>query len=254
MEFSLTVGLWIALAAFVSEYVDSSLGMGYGTTLAPVLLLVGFEPLQVVPAVLVSEFATGLVAAKLHQAFGNVRYNGTSPAGRIALLLAGCGALGAVAAVTLALQLPRRVLGTYIGLTVFATGVLILVTRRRPMRFSWGRLVAIGVLASFNKGIGGGGYGGLITGGQILSGLDPKASIGVASLAESIVSLVGMATYVGLARALDWQLTLAMLSGALLSAPFAAFTVKKMRIPHLRLGVALAACVLGLLTMLQFSM
>ena len=37
--------------AFVCEFVDSTLGMGYGTSLTPILLLMGFEPLQVVPAV-----------------------------------------------------------------------------------------------------------------------------------------------------------------------------------------------------------
>jgi len=38
--------------AFVCEFIDSSLGMGYGTSLTPILLLMGFHPLQVVPAVL----------------------------------------------------------------------------------------------------------------------------------------------------------------------------------------------------------
>jgi hypothetical protein len=49
--------------AAASEYVDSALGMGYGTTLAPILLLVGFNPLDLVPVVLGSEFVTGLLAS-----------------------------------------------------------------------------------------------------------------------------------------------------------------------------------------------
>jgi len=31
--------------------------------------------------------------------------------------------------------------------------------------FSWKRLIAIGLISSFNKGISGGGYGPLVTGG-----------------------------------------------------------------------------------------
>ena len=31
--------------AFLCEYMDSPLGMGYGTTLIPILLILGFEPL-----------------------------------------------------------------------------------------------------------------------------------------------------------------------------------------------------------------
>ena len=49
--------------AFVCEFIDSSLGMGYGTSLTPLLLLMGFEPMQVVPAVLFSEFVSGFTAA-----------------------------------------------------------------------------------------------------------------------------------------------------------------------------------------------
>jgi len=65
-----TEGIKIALIAFLAEYVDSSLGMGYGTILTPVLLLMGFKPLEVVPAVLLSEFATGLLAGFTHHKLG----------------------------------------------------------------------------------------------------------------------------------------------------------------------------------------
>ncbi|MDD5081165.1 MAG: hypothetical protein PHC58_04125, partial [Candidatus Omnitrophica bacterium] len=52
--------------AFIFEYMDSTLGMGYGTTLTPVLLIMGYEPLQVVPVVLISELFSGLLAGFLH--------------------------------------------------------------------------------------------------------------------------------------------------------------------------------------------
>jgi uncharacterized membrane protein YfcA len=44
----------VVILAFFLEVVDASIGMGYGTLLTPVLLMIGFDPLQVVPAVLVS--------------------------------------------------------------------------------------------------------------------------------------------------------------------------------------------------------
>ncbi len=52
--------------AFFCELVDSTLGMGYGTTLTPVLLLMGYQPMQVVPAILLSELITGGFAAFAH--------------------------------------------------------------------------------------------------------------------------------------------------------------------------------------------
>ena len=51
--------LVVAAFAFICEYLNASLGMGYGTTLAPLLLLLGFQPLQVVPAVLLGQLAGG---------------------------------------------------------------------------------------------------------------------------------------------------------------------------------------------------
>ena len=77
----------IVALAFVCELVDSSLGMGYGTTLAPLLLLVGYEPLDVVPAVLLSEFLTGVLAGVFHHEFGNVELKLGTRDSRIAALL-----------------------------------------------------------------------------------------------------------------------------------------------------------------------
>jgi len=53
-DFWLTA-IMVTLSSFVMEVVDAAMGMGYGTILTPVLLMVGFDPLQVVPAVLVSQ-------------------------------------------------------------------------------------------------------------------------------------------------------------------------------------------------------
>ena len=97
--------------------------MGFGTTLAPLLLLLGFEPLQVVPAVLLAEFATGLLGAALHQRFGNC---GLPRSAELCAALASAGrqapSRSGVAS--------KKVLGTYIGATVLLTGVFIIATRR----------------------------------------------------------------------------------------------------------------------------
>ncbi len=244
--------LLIAACSLVSEYVDSALGMGYGTTLTPILLLLGLDPLHVVPAVLASEFVTGLVAARLHHTFGNVKFEHKTRASNTTLLLAGCGVVGTLVAVRLAVEIPRPLVGIYIGLMVTATGVLILVMNRRTIRFSWPRLGVLGVVAAFNKGIGGGGYGTLITGGQILSGLDPKQAIGITSLAEGFVALLGVTLYLVLTGPIDWRLSLALLSGALVSTPLAAFTVRRLQFRHLRTAVGVSASVLGILTLIQF--
>ena len=73
--------------------------MGYGTTLTPLLLLLGFGTKQIVPSVLLSEFVTGLLAGGLHHGLGNVRFTRGSRALKVALVLAACSIAGTLAAV-----------------------------------------------------------------------------------------------------------------------------------------------------------
>ncbi len=239
----------IALLAFLAEYVDSSLGMGYGTALTPLLLLLGFSPLNVVPVVLLSECVTGIVAAIFHHGYQNVSFRRGSLDSKIALALVFIGIAGAIFAVTLALRLPDLLIKLYIGLLVLGMGVLILWKRTYSDGFSWRRLLALGFLGSFNKGLTGGGYGPLITTGQIFAGLNPKAAVGIASLAEGLVALVGVVTYVLIAKESDWALAIPVLLGAVTSAPLAALTVQRLHFRHLRLLIGLLAVGLGLLTL-----
>ena len=76
-----SIGLPVALLALVAEFIDSSLGMGYGTALAPILLLLGFPVEDVVPAVLISELATGLLAGLAHHRAGNADFAVRPPDG-----------------------------------------------------------------------------------------------------------------------------------------------------------------------------
>lgn len=241
----------LALLAFAAEYIDSSLGMGYGTTLTPLLLLVGFTPVQIVPIVLLSEFVTGLVAAGFHHTYQNVSFRKDSLDLKVALVLALIGIVGAVIAVSIALHLPAWVVKVYIGVLVLALGIFVLVTPSGSQRFSWGRLVGIGLLSSFNKGLSGGGYGPIITAGQILAGLSPKAAVGITSLAEGVVSLVGVIMYWITVSGVEWPLALPILLGAVISTPLAAFTVQRLPMRSLRFLIALLAITLGIVTLVR---
>ncbi len=243
--------LWpLMLLALGCEYVDSTLGMGYGTTLTPILLLMGYEPIQIVPSVLLSEFLTGILAGILHHEFGNVNFKPGSPALKVALVLAACSIVGTVAAVFIAVNIPGWMLKTYIGVLVLAMGIAILVTMNRTFAFSWKKLIGLGLLASVNKGLSGGGYGPLVTSGQVLSGVDGKGAIGITSLAEGLVCIVGVVAYVLTGNgAIDWGLAPSLIIGAVLSVPLAAFTVKKMPTRKLRWAIGISVTVLGLFTL-----
>ena len=78
-QLTLTYGIALSFIALSAEYMDSTIGMGYGTTLTPILLLFGYEPMQVVPAVLISELVTGLLAGFTHHSVGNVDFRPKTP-------------------------------------------------------------------------------------------------------------------------------------------------------------------------------
>jgi len=150
--------LWpVALLALGCEYVDSSLGMGYGTTFTPFLLLLGFTPAEVVPSVLLSEFLAGVLAALLHYQLGNVDFAPGSRSLKVVSLLAACSVVGAIAAATIAVSLPSWILKAYIGFLVLGIGIRLLVAGDKKVKFSWSRMVRLGLVAAINKGLSRGG-------------------------------------------------------------------------------------------------
>jgi uncharacterized membrane protein YfcA len=272
MDIAITTGIGIAALSFAAEYVDSSLGMGYGTTLTPVLLLLGFSPLEVVPALLVSQLLAGLLSGVVHHSLGNVdlkprslrpsviisrvRQLGTRetwqrgvPRGlQVALVITVASVVGTVAAVMLAVNLPERVLRIYVSALVLAIGVVILVTIKVHLAFSWKRIIGLGALAAFNKGMSGGGYGPLVTGGQVLSGVPVRETVGITAVAEAFTCAVGIAAYAFQPEAV-WKLSPYLAAGALLSVPLTGLTVRAIRPEWLRAAIGVITVVLGITTL-----
>jgi len=260
----------IMLIAFIAEYTDSTLGGGYGTLLTPILLLFGFSAVAVVPAILLSELFTGAFAAFSHQKFGNVAFDfkndkeseivkrlwklGYMPKSidsKIAIVLALCSILGGILAVFIAVNISKAQLNLFIGIIVLVMGILILVKRKSGINFSWKKIVGLGALASFNKSLSGGGYGPLVTSGQILSGVNSKSSIAITSFSESFTCLVGLVTYIALGKTINWSIAPFLITGAMLSVPFSAYSVKRLNTDKFTLIVGVAIIILGVTTLLN---
>jgi len=235
--------------AFVCEFIDSTLGMGYGTSLAPLLLLMGFEPLQVVPAILFSEFLSGITAASFHHSVQNVDFKPRSTDMHVALVLSVFSVMGTILAVFLAIKLPAQMVKIWIGGIVVFMGIFILATFKRKPRFTWRKITILGTIASFNKGISGGGYGPLVMGGQVLSGIGVKNAVAITSLAEGITCLAGVILYFFLSSSVDWTLAPWLMAGAILSVPLAAHTLKRVPEKGMKIAVAAVMILLGLLTL-----
>ena len=238
----------VTVIAFVAEYTDSSIGMGFGTVLTPVLLILGYSPLQVVPCLLLSETLSGISGGLLHHNFGNVDLKWGTKANRTMMVLAVFSVIGTVTAVVLAVSLPKLYVKLYIAFMIIGISAFLLIGGRYRFTFSLGRIIALGIIAAFNKGISGGGYGPLITGGQVILGVDEKSAIGTTTFTEGVVCLTGILLYLILTDGgLDWNLAVPVLCGALVSVPAATWTVRVLPVNLLRPAMGGATLYLGIL-------
>lgn len=246
---SIGTGMVLAIffAALFCEYIDSSLGMGYGTLLTPLLLLTGFAPLQVIPAILLSEFVTGISAGLLHHRDGNIDLLRNRKAQGTVLLLSALSVVGVLIAVMLALHISKFLLTAIIATIILSVGIIILATIHRQLKYRRSHIIVLGTIAAFNKGLSGGGYGPLVTGGQMVSGIPPKHAIVITSLAEGLTCFIGLIAYLVMGGILCWALAIPLLLGALLSVPIATLTVRKIPETFIRGSVGIITCLLGLL-------
>lgn len=252
------VPLIVALA-FVFEVMDSAAGMGFGTALAPLLFVLGYDPLAVVPVLLVSEALTGVVAGVVHHEFRNVSFSLRPPsdATRLLVLLAGVGAVASIVSIILvyfALTLPASVIRIYVALLVVTLGVVGLARARvnAPLEYRPSRLAGFAVLAGLNKGIGGGGYGPVVSLGQILSGVYEKSATAITSLAEGVVSMVGVVTFVVITAAgvpINLTLLPSVYAGGFLAAILTPYVVRVVPNRLWQYTIPLYAFVIGLVAL-----
>ncbi|MDM8005303.1 MAG: sulfite exporter TauE/SafE family protein [Phycisphaerae bacterium] len=252
-QYSAGTLLAVFLAALICEYIDSSLGMGYGTTLTPMLLMFGFDPRAVVPCVLISELVTGLTATLMHHRDGNVDFLRDKNARGTAILLSLLSIVGAVVAVRLANKLSVPGLRLAIAMVIMVTGIFTLATVRRQLRYRKSHIVTVGAIAAFNKGLSGGGYGPLVTAGQVVSGLSPKHAVAISSLAESFVCLVAIIASLWLGKDINWGLALPLAVGAVMSVPLATMTVRWLPEKAMRASVGVMTIVLAIVMLIGGS-
>jgi uncharacterized membrane protein YfcA len=214
----------------------------------------GYEPAEIVPAVLPSEFITGVMAGLFHQEFGNVNLRPGDRDFKVTGVLTGLSVVGVLAAVIMAVNIPSWMVKAYIGILVLGVGLSILKNHNRQVAFSWSRIAGLGFLAAFSKGINGGGYGPVVAGGQVLAGIRGRSAVGIASLAEGMTSAVGVMVYLLSGVAFPWHLAPSLLVGAMLSMPLAAYVVSKMPTGRMTLIIGGLSTALGSYTLIRVMM
>lgn len=271
---SIEIIILIVLGALVCEIIDSSMGMLYGTILSPVLIIAGFNPLLIVPSILFSQAIGGLIAAFFHHRYQNVNFKPKLTNGKIIFkkikeigifqsfkrgfakdlkivsVIAISGVIATVVAVLVATNLPKIILKTYIGVLVLLMGALLLSKAR--FKFSWKKIIGIGIISSFNKGLSGGGFGPVTTSGQIVAGNLSKNAIAATTLAEAPICITGFLTYLFTKGLSDWSLLLYLTIGSAIGATIGArFTSKFKSERKLRVILGMTVLLLGIWTLIK---
>ena len=241
--------LFLIFPAFLTAIIDIVFGMGFGLTMTPILLLMGYPPHEIVPALLFSSLIGNLISPIFHHKFKNVDFSLCSKHFNMSMLIGILGIVGSFIGATVSIGISDFFLGLYIGLLIVALGLFLLLNKKLSASFSWLKLFFLGFFGSFNKGISGSGFGPIVTTGMIIMKINEKVAVSIQTFSELFVSLAGFLTFLLAGSQISWNLLLPLSIGVALSTPLAALVVHKFESKKLRTGIALATVVLGILTL-----
>jgi uncharacterized membrane protein YfcA len=235
---SLVLLALLAVAGFLAQLVDGSLGMGYGITSSTVLIFIGLSPAAASASVHIAKIGTGASSGFAHHRFGNVDWQ---VARRIALP----GAIGAFVGAILLSGLSTASSRPISSSLLFLLGIYVLIRflkgGLRPLRKGVPRLrflIPVGLVGGFVDATGGGGWGPVATPALLADGrLAPNRVVGTVSASEFIVAIaasLGFFFGIGVAG-VRFDYVVALLVGGFIAAPIAAYVVRRLQ-PRL-LGV-----------------
>ena len=242
--------LFLIFPAFLTAIIDIVFGMGFGLTMTPILLLMGYPPHEIVPALLFSSLIGNLLSPIFHQKFKNVDLSLCSKHFNMSMLIGILGVVGSFIGASVSIGISDFFLGLYIGILIVALGLFLLLNKKLSTTFSWLKLVFLGFFGSFNKGISGSGFGPIVTTGMIIMNINEKVAVSIQTFSELFVSLAGFLTFLLAGTQISWDLLLPLSIGVAFSTPLAALVVHKFESKKLRTGIASATVVLGVLTLL----
>ncbi len=247
---SIEIIILLVLGAIVCEFIDSYLGMMYGTILSPVLLITGFSPFMVVPSILLSQAAGGFIASLRHHKLKNAHLGFKSKDFKVAVVIVSLGLLAVVLGALIGTTVPKIWLKTYIGTVCVVMGIIVL--RNKKFKFSWRKIMGIGIIGSFNKALSGGGFGPITTSGQIVSGRDGKEAIGTTGFAEAPICLFAFICWSLMNELPNLTFVAPLTVGAIIGAFFGPLALSKFKSrTKLKLTIGGLVIILGIWTLLK---
>jgi uncharacterized membrane protein YfcA len=256
---SLVIFFIIGLGA---QFVDGSIGMGYGAFSASFLIGMGIMPALASASIHTAEICVSLFSGVSHLRFGNVKKDWL-------LLLVIPGAIGGAAGAYFLASIPGSTIKPFIAGFLFLMGVVVLyrfsplkkasllvriVTVLSHPKVSAKKIAVLGLIAAFLDAVGGGGWGPIATPGLILTeNEEPRKVIGTINMAEFFITIVISVTFfvvLGLEE-YDWTMIGMLLVGGAIAAPIAAYLCKKLPVRLLGILVGLALVGFNIRTILE---
>lgn len=217
---------------FIGGFIDNSFGMGYGMLSPIFILFLDIAPIIAIPTLLISQVIIGFSGSIFHHKCKNANFKEfKSSDSKSFFLFLGTGLIGVIFAMIITIALSELFVVVYIAMMTLCMGIIVL--NKRSFKGSWLKLCGIAGLAGFNKGLSGGGYGPLVTTGQIMSGRAVKSSVAATQLSECTISVFALTLYFLLndfnQLLIAIQLAGVMIISGILSAPLGALMVKKLK-------------------------
>lgn len=245
--------LLFALIGFVAQLFDGSLGMGYGAISSATLLATGIPPAHVSASVHAAKLFTTGTSAASHVAHGNVSRD-------LFYKLATMGAIGGAIGVLLVTAVPAAYVKALVTAYLLVLGVVIVARAwigRHPDHHALQRISAraTGAAGGFIDGVGGGGWGPVVTSTLIGAGNNPRYTVGTVNTAEFFVTVAvltaflvaGVTGFWTEAKAVGDHLTavVGLVAGGIPAAMIAGYLPKKIDARSLSGAIGLIVFALG---------
>jgi uncharacterized membrane protein YfcA len=240
--FNITFMLGMTLVGFAAQFIDGTLGMGYGVSSTSLLVAIGLAPAVASASVHTAEIVTTLVSGLSHYRLGNVKKD-------LVLPLAIPGVVGGVLGAYFLSSVPSKTIKPWMAGLLLIMGCLVVYrflgwTKRgmASKQLSLPKMVVLGLVAAFLDAVGGGGWGPVATPSLILGeNGQPSEVVGSVNLVEFFVTVAEAITFaltIGL-EAFRWDIVVTLLVGGVIAAPVAAWVCKKL--PHRMMGLLIGA-------------
>ncbi|WP_163102368.1 sulfite exporter TauE/SafE family protein [Peribacillus alkalitolerans] len=232
---------------FLAQLIDGALGMAYGVTSTTLLLTFGILPAVASASVHLAEVVTTATSGIAHIKFGNVDK-------QTVLRLIIPGSIGAFVGACFLSNLPGDIVKPYIAIFLLLLGVYVLFrflfqftnsAQNKSIDLSLKQSIPLGLIAGFADATGGGGWGPIATP-VLLSkqGTSARKVVGTVDTSEFAIAVSAtLGFFISLGwEQVNWYWVAALMLGGIISAPIAAWLVRKL--PAHLLGVLVGGLII----------